>query len=127
MPAPTQRILVVDDDPSIRRTLELMLSKHGFEVLQAADGAEAVRVWREQGGDLVITDLHMPKKDGFETIIELLSHTPGVRIIAMSGGGQTKKLDLLGNMTLLKSVLTIEKPFTISEMMTTVQRALGAA
>ena len=127
MPAPTQRILVVDDDPSIRRTLELMLSKHGFEVLQASDGAEAVRLWRERGGDLVITDLHMPRKDGFETIIELLSHTPSVRIIAMSGGGQTKKLDLLGNMTLLKSVLTIEKPFTLSEMMTTVHRALGAA
>ena len=37
------------------------------------------------------------KKDGIETIIELLSHTPGMRIIAMSGGGQTKRLDLLGN------------------------------
>jgi DNA-binding response OmpR family regulator len=119
------RIMVVDDDASIRRTLNLMLSKEGFEVIQACDGAEAVRMWRERGGDLVITDLHMPRKDGFETIIELLSHSPGIRIIAMSGGGQTKKLDLLGNMTLLKSVLTIEKPFTIAEMMTTVRRALG--
>jgi DNA-binding response OmpR family regulator len=119
------RIMVVDDDASIRRTLNLMLSKEGFEVIQACDGAEAVRIWRERGGDLVITDLHMPRKDGFETIIELLSHSPGIRIIAMSGGGQTKKLDLLGNMTLLKSVLTIEKPFTIAEMMTTVRRALG--
>jgi DNA-binding NtrC family response regulator len=125
MPGSTQRILIVDDDPSIRRTLDLMLSKHGFEVLLASDGAEAMQVWRERGGDLVITDLHMPRKDGFETIIELLSLTPGVRIIAMSGGGQTKRLDLLGNMTLLKSVLTIEKPFTISEMMNTVHRALG--
>jgi DNA-binding response OmpR family regulator len=127
MTASTQRILIVDDDPSIRRTLELMLSKHGFEVLQASDGAEAIRMWRERGGDLVITDLHMPRKDGFETIIELLSHTPGVRIIAMSGGGQTKRLDLLGNMSLLQSVLTIEKPFTLSEMMNTVQRALRPA
>lgn len=117
--------MVVDDDPSIRRTLNLMLSKEGFEVIQACDGAEAVRIWRERGGDLVITDLHMPRKDGFETIVELLSHSPGIRIIAMSGGGQTKKLDLLGNMTLLKSVLTIEKPFTLAEMMTTVRRALG--
>jgi DNA-binding response OmpR family regulator len=125
MTAPTQRILVVDDDPSIRRTLNLMLSKQGFEVIQASDGVEAVRLWRDRGGDLVITDLHMPKKDGFETIIELLSHTPNIRIIAMSGGGQTKRLDLLGNMALLSSVLTIEKPFTVAEMMTTVHRALG--
>ncbi len=119
------RIMVVDDDASIRRTLNQILSKEGFEVIQACDGAEAVRIWRERGGDLVITDLHMPRKDGFETIVELLSHSPGIRIIAMSGGGQTKKLDLLGNMTLLKSVLTIEKPFTIAEMLTTVHRALG--
>ena len=124
-PAPTQRILVVDDDASIRRTLNILLSKAGYEVIQASDGSEAVRLWRDRGGDLVITDLHMPEKDGIETIIELLSHTPGIRIIAMSGGGQTKRLDLLGNVTLLGSVLTIEKPFTLAEMMTMVNRALN--
>jgi DNA-binding NtrC family response regulator len=124
MTAPAQRILIVDDDPSIRRTLNLMLSKAGFEVIQACDGVEAVRLWRDRGGDLVITDLHMPKKDGIETIVELISHTPEVRIIAMSGGGQTKRLDLLGNVGLFKSVTTIEKPFTLSEMMTTVSRVL---
>ena len=123
-PAPAQRILVVDDDASIRRTLNILLSKAGYEVMQAADGSEAVRLWRDRGGDLVITDLHMPQKDGIETIIELLSHSPGIRIIAMSGGGQTKRLDLLGNMALLGSVLTIEKPFTLAEMMTMVGRAL---
>jgi DNA-binding NtrC family response regulator len=123
-PVPTQRILVVDDDASIRRALTILLSKAGYEVTQASDGFEAVRLWRDHGADLVITDLHMPKKDGIETIIELLSHTPGARIIAMSGGGQTKRLDLLGNMALLGSVLTIEKPFTLAEMMTVVSRAL---
>jgi DNA-binding NtrC family response regulator len=123
-PAPTQRILVVDDDASIRRTLNILLTKAGYEVIQASDGFEAVRLWRDRGGDLVITDLHMPQKDGIETIIELLSHSPGIRIIAMSGGGQTKRLDLLGNMALLGSVLTIEKPFTLAEMMAVVGRAL---
>lgn len=123
-PAPTQRILVVDDDASIRRTLNILLTKAGYEVIQASDGFEAIRLWRDRGGDLVITDLHMPQKDGIETIIELLSHSPGIRIIAMSGGGQTKRLDLLGNMALLGSVLTIEKPFTLAEMMAVVGRAL---
>jgi len=121
-----KRILVVDDDASIRRTLQILLSKAGHEVVQAADGIEAIKLWRAQAGDLVITDLHMPQKDGIETIIELLSHTPGIRIIAMSGGGQTKRLDLLGNVSLLGSVLTIEKPFTLAEMMATVNRALAA-
>jgi DNA-binding NtrC family response regulator len=119
-----QRIMVVDDDASIRRTLQILLTKAGYEVIQACDGSEAVRLWRDRGGDLVITDLHMPQKDGIETIIELLSHSPGIRIIAMSGGGQTKRLDLLGNVALLGSVLTIEKPFTLTEMMTMVTRAL---
>jgi DNA-binding NtrC family response regulator len=125
-PTPRQRILIVDDDASIRRTLSILLRKAGYEVDQAADGSEAVRLWRDRGGDLVITDLHMPEKDGIQTIIELQSHTPGVRIIAMSGGGQTKRLDLLGNASLLGAVLTIEKPFTIAEMMTVVDRALGS-
>jgi DNA-binding NtrC family response regulator len=119
-----QRIMIVDDDASIRRTLQILLSKAGYEVIQACDGSEAVRLWRDHGADLVITDLHMPEKDGIETIIELLTHTPGIRIIAMSGGGQTKRLDLLGNVTLLGSVLTIEKPFTLTEMMAMVSRAL---
>lgn len=119
-----QRIMVVDDDPGIRRTLQILLSKAGYEVIQAKDGSEAIKLWRDHGGDLVITDLHMPEKDGFQTIIELLSHTPGIRIIAMSGGGQTKRLDLLGNMALLGSVHTIEKPFTLAEMMAVVSQAL---
>jgi DNA-binding NtrC family response regulator len=118
------RILIVDDDASIRRTLQALLNRAGYEVMVARDGNEAVRLWRDHGGDLVITDLHMPEKDGIQTIIELLSHTPGARIIAMSGGGQTKRLDLLGNASLLGAVLTIEKPFTIDEMMNTVSRAL---
>jgi CheY-like chemotaxis protein len=117
--------MVVDDDAAIRRSLHALLSRAGYQVTQAADGLEAIRLWRNGGADLVITDLHMPNKDGIQTILELLTHTPGVPIIAMSGGGQTKRLDLLGNVTLLGSVLTIEKPFTLSEMMGVVARALG--
>ena len=119
-----QRILIVDDDPGIRRALTSLLSKSGYQVTQANDGLEAIRLWRDQGGDLVITDLHMPEKNGIETILELLSHSPGIRIIAMSGGGQTKRLDLLSNATMLGAVLTIEKPFTLTEMLTLVRQAL---
>jgi DNA-binding NtrC family response regulator len=120
-----QRIMIVDDDPGIRRALHILLSRAGYHVTQARDGVEALRLWRDVGGDLVITDIHMPEKDGIEMIVELLSHTPGIRIIAMSGGGQTRRLDLLGNATLLGAVLTIEKPFTLNEMMSTVRQALG--
>jgi DNA-binding NtrC family response regulator len=66
----------------------------------------------------------MPEKNGIETILEMLTHSPGMRIIAMSGGNQTKRLDLLGNATMLGAVLTIEKPFTLNEMLTLVRQAL---
>jgi len=117
------RVLIVDDDPGIRRALHILLSREGYQVSQARDGVEALRLWRDHGGDLVITDLHMPEKNGIETIVELLSHTPGMRIIAMSGGGQTKRLDLLSNASMLGAVLTIEKPFTLAEMMDLVRQA----
>jgi DNA-binding response OmpR family regulator len=122
-----QRILIVDDDPTILRPLEALFSRAGYQVLKAADGSEAMRLWRSVGADLVITDLHMPNKDGIETIVELLSHAPGTPIIAMSGGGQTKRLDLLGSLPLLGRVLTIEKPFTLNEMMLVVGQALKRA
>ena len=122
-----QRIMVVDDDPGIRRSLDTLLSRAGYQVVQAADGNEAVRLWRDQRVDLVITDLHMPNKDGIQTIVELLTHAPGTPIIAMSGGGQTRRLDLLGNLPLLGRILTIEKPFTLGEMMQVVGQALKRA
>ena len=119
-----QRILIVDDDPGIRRALHILLSREGYHVTQARDGVEALRLWRDHGSDLVITDLHMPEKNGIETIVEILSHNPSMRIIAMSGGGQTKRLDLLGNASMLGAVHTIEKPFTLNEMMSMVRQAL---
>ena len=105
-----QRILIVDDDPGIRRALHILLSREGYQVTQARDGMEALRLWRGHGGDLVITDLHMPEKNGIETIVELMSYSPGMRIIAMSGGGQTKRLDLLADAMMLGALRAIEKP-----------------
>ena len=121
-----QRILVVEDDPGIRDSLAQLLTKAGYRVTQAANGSEAVRLWRESGGDLVILDLFMPEKDGIETIVELRAHSPGVLIIAMSGGGKDRKrIDLLKDAKLLGAVQTIEKPFNSEQMLALVARVLG--
>jgi DNA-binding response OmpR family regulator len=66
-----QRILVADDDPGIRRTLQIGLTQAGYEVIEARHGAEAMRLWRDQGADLVISDIYMPDKDGLEVIREI--------------------------------------------------------
>jgi DNA-binding response OmpR family regulator len=119
-----KRILVADDDPSIRSTLGRMLTIAGYEVMLATDGSEATSLWRERGADLVILDLFMPRKDGVETIVELREHSRSVPIIVMSGGGVTKSLDLLPDAKVLGATVTIEKPFQPAEMMKLVDTVL---
>src|SRR5690606_5539853 len=84
-------VLVVDDEISIRNMSATMLSRHGYRVLTAADGAEAISLFTPRSREirLVITDLSMPNVDGaaFARVIQQLN--PAVRIIAVSGLGAT--------------------------------------
>ena len=126
---PGQRILVVEDDPSTQRALATILRQEGYPVLQARDGAEAIRLWRDSGADLVLMDLVMPDKDGIETIVELRASDPDIRIIAMSGGAgiDNPRVDMLGDAKMLGAMLTIDKPFTPAEVIAVVRRALKGA
>jgi CheY-like chemotaxis protein len=119
------RILVVDDDPSIRQTLHIALSKTGYEVFYAPDGEEATRLWRETGPDLVIADIHMPRKSGLLLMQELQSGSSSTRVIAMTDGGPTRQFNLMGLAELLGAVRTIAKPFTLDEMVALVKHELG--
>jgi CheY-like chemotaxis protein len=120
-----RRILVVDDDPGIRRTLEIALSKAGYEVLQAQDGEEATRVWHEAAPDLVITDIHMPKKSGLLLIQDLRDHNSSTPIIVMTDGGPAGDFHLLGLAELLGAVRTIAKPFAFDDMFKAVNEELS--
>jgi len=105
-----QRILVADDDPGIRRTLQIGLTKAGYEVVEARDGEEAMRLWRDDGADLVISDIYMPDKDGLEVIRELRAESPTTPVIAMETFGARR---------------TIAKPFTLEEMLAIVKQVLA--
>ena len=118
------RILVVDDDPSIRQTLHIALTKAGYEVSEARDGEEAIRLWREGRADLVIADIYMPKKSGLELIKELRAESPSTPVIAMTDGGRTKNLNPLDFAELLGAVRTIAKPFTLDQMLAAVNQEL---
>ena len=120
-----QRILVVDDDPSIRRTLQTGLSKAGYEVLEAQDGEEASRILSDTGADLVIADIYMPKKSGLEVIMELRDQSASTPVIAMTDGGRTKNFNPLSYSEVLGGVRTIAKPFTLDEMLALVKQELG--
>lgn len=81
------RILVIDDNPGMRRMLRRVLECEGYEVVDAPDGKVGVRLYLEEPTELVITDLIMPQKDGMKVIMELRREFPGVKIIAISGDG----------------------------------------
>jgi signal transduction histidine kinase/CheY-like chemotaxis protein len=80
-------VLVVDDDDGVRKILARMLSRAGYTVLAAADGQQAVDVFRERKDtiDCVLLDLSMPKRDGEEVFHELRAIQPGVRVVLNSG------------------------------------------
>ena len=79
-----KRILVVDDEPSITTLLKYNLEKEGFTVFTASDGEEAVRAFGKNKFDIVLLDVMMPKKDGFEVCREIrkASSTPIIMITA---------------------------------------------
>lgn len=82
-----KKILIIDDEDVIRKFLRLFFEKNGYEVVEAANGAQGVKIFKEQGADLIITDLVMPEQEGLETIRTIVKQYPGTKIIAMSGGG----------------------------------------
>jgi len=76
------RILVVDNDVNLRIMLALMLAGHGYEVGQADNGEEALSLHRRQPFDLIITELAVGGKDGFQTILELRRGPVRAKVIA---------------------------------------------
>lgn len=121
------RILVVDDNAAERRSLAELLTRGGYDVIQAADGFEAIRVWQDGPLELVILDLFMPDKDGIETMRELRNLSPGIPVIAMSGGWSYQPaVSLLKAAQHLGAFLAIEKPYTAAVMLGTVRQALQA-
>ena len=119
------RIMVVDDDDSIRALLREFLEEDGHSVVEAADGKQGVRSYKENPVDIVITDILMPEKDGVELIMELQDSFPQVKIIAMSGGG--RGLDAEFNLRIARdfgALQQLEKPFSRENVLATVRKVL---
>jgi CheY-like chemotaxis protein len=86
-PAGKETILLVDDEPMIRQLGTTILERHGYEVLLASDGLEALEVYQRHRGqiDLVILDLTMPRLSGRDTCKRLVEMDPAVRVLFSSG------------------------------------------
>ena len=79
------RLLVVDDDPAVRRVIKRMLEGAEREILEAANGAEALRLVSERHPDLVLLDIHMPRMGGIAALSAIARAHPEVAVIMVSG------------------------------------------
>jgi DNA-binding NtrC family response regulator len=109
------RILIIDDDDTLRGIIVKSLTHAGHQVTNTNNGRKGVELFRQDPVDLVITDMVMPEQEGMETIKILHREYPDLKIIAMSGGldGSQLYLDLTRR---LGAACTLPKPFTLQQL-----------
>jgi two-component system response regulator PilR (NtrC family) len=121
-PQSREKILVVDDEGSMREFLEIMLLKEGYEVHSAEDGQSALDMIRRERYDLVITDIRMKPVDGLEVLRHCKAMAPGTVVIMISAFASTETA-----VTAMKEGAYdyLPKPFKIDEMRTVIRDALA--
>ncbi|WP_319523757.1 response regulator [uncultured Desulfosarcina sp.] len=118
------RILVIDDDDTVRLSVKLALEDADHIVEDAADGEKGVALFRENPADLVVTDIFMPEKEGLETIDEIKRLRPETKIIAISGGGRMDPEDYLSIAESVGADHSLLKPFDIEKLAEVVEDLL---
>ncbi len=119
------RILLIDDDPTVRTVLRLTLILSGHSVTEAPNGRDGLAALdRGDSHDLVITDIIMPDFDGLELLLELRRRASQVKIIAMSGGSRASATDYLHMARLLGAQRVLAKPFTRELLLLTISEVL---
>ncbi len=112
-----KRILVVEDDMIMRETLSDILRFEGYDVSAADGGNKALELISNNSFDLVITDVLMPDRDGFDVITEAKQKCPGIRVIAISGGGYMSSDAYLKMASNSGADDTLSKPFDVDELL----------
>ena len=118
----TKTIMIVDDEPSIRTSLEGVLEDEGYKVLCASDGKEALKTMEEEMPDLILLDIWMPGIDGIETLKRMRSLHPALQVIMISGHGS---IETAVTATKLGAYDFIEKPLSLERTLVTIQNAIN--
>ena len=118
------KVLVVDDEPEVRRLLQDFLSGQGYDVALAADGVEALAAVDDQKPDLVLLDVAMPVMNGVETLTRIVALDPPVRVIMVTGNSD---LSLMAKLLALGAVDYIPKPFDLDYLEQAISIQLEAA
>ena len=117
-------VLLVDDDDLFRGMLNELLTGEEFEVREASDGRQRIKLYVEQSTDIVITDLVMPGKEGLEMIVEMKRLHAGIKIIAMSGGGRGSSQNYLKMAKAFGAQIVLAKPFSHREILEAISQVL---
>jgi DNA-binding response OmpR family regulator len=118
-----EKILLVDDEDSLRLTLRLRLNDAGFDVRDAADGEQAIAVLEAEPVDLVLLDINMPRMDGIETLGLIMQAHPTIDVIMLTGFADfSTAIDCLKKGA--KDYLV--KPIEVTELITRVRSILRA-
>jgi len=115
-----QRILVVDDEQTVRDFLQKALENAGYDVITASDGREALDKVSQFDVSLVLLDIVMPGLDGYE-VLEHMRQYEDIPVIMLTGiGGETTKIDTLA----IGADDYITKPFSVEELLARIQAKL---
>ena len=114
------RVLVVDDEQSLRKVLQATLSREGYEVQVAADGEEALAALERDGADVVVTDLVMPKMDGLSLLRRVVQKHPDIPVIVVTAHG---KVDSAVEAMKAGAFDFVTKPFEHSELKAIIAKA----
>jgi CheY-like chemotaxis protein len=115
-----EKILVVEDDVVIRKSISQTLQEEGYEVDEASDGAQAVGLLNERRFDLVISDFVMPRMDGLKVVEQVHSISPQTPVIFLTGYLSRKSAESL----LHGMAEFVQKPVTVELLLAKVQRLL---
>jgi CheY-like chemotaxis protein len=120
-----KRILVVDDESAIRKLFIRHLEGRGYVVIEASNGKEGLKRYRENPADLIVTDIVMPEKEGIGMMMELRREFPDLKVIAISGGGLNDPGSYLETAKYLGALHTFTKPLDWPELLTAVDEVLA--
>jgi two-component system cell cycle sensor histidine kinase/response regulator CckA len=121
----TETLLLVEDEAAVRSSVRRLLEWHGYTVLEARNGAEALRVYEAQEGniDLVLTDVVMPEMGGHELVDQLRARRPDLRVLFMSGYAERA---FTSNGSIPAGTGYLEKPFTVETLMLRLREVLDS-
>jgi len=125
VPAPTSKILIVDDEELIRGLIAAALSDKGHDILEGVNGLDGVKLYQSHQPDLVFLDVLMPRMNGMDAFLEIKKTNPNAKVIFITGQAGEYLEKILASLTNNKHVYLLRKPFEIDELINVVDVALS--